>query len=207
MFVLTIDQKASRQSEDRVPWLLHQFQRFPTLTPFQRSAGDEVQGVLDDPQSVVEVLVLLMHDRGWHCGLGIGPGSFLNQSVPVAAEGTGEAFYIARDAVEQSKKQKQAIVLNASAESLNVLLARTLLHTLQIIYNARTPRQQEVIAAYKNFGRMDMVAQELGVSASAISQSLAASHYDFEQQVLQQLEELLTQIHRDVLENETGERK
>ncbi len=63
LFVLTIDQKASRQTEDCVPWLLQQLDRLPVLAQFQRSAGDEVQGVLEEPRAVIKALVLVMHDR------------------------------------------------------------------------------------------------------------------------------------------------
>ena len=47
--VLTVDQRNSRTSDDRVPATLAALARLPTLRPFQRTAGDEFQGVLDDP--------------------------------------------------------------------------------------------------------------------------------------------------------------
>ena len=47
MFALTIDQHRSRTGEDLVPALLDGLAPVPTVLPFERTVGDEVQGLLD----------------------------------------------------------------------------------------------------------------------------------------------------------------
>ena len=53
MYVLTIDQRGSSTDVDRVPEFLDGLHRISR--GFERSVGDEVQGVLNHPRDVVEV--------------------------------------------------------------------------------------------------------------------------------------------------------
>ena len=63
MFVVTIDQRASRKHGDRVPDLLTHLAASATpggdapglVRPFERTVGDEVQAVLDDPALAVAI--------------------------------------------------------------------------------------------------------------------------------------------------------
>ena len=48
MFALTIDQHRSRRGEDLVPGLLGALAAVPTVLPFERTVGDEVQGLHGD---------------------------------------------------------------------------------------------------------------------------------------------------------------
>src|SRR5690625_6251606 len=73
VFVFTIDQVASRSGTDQVPALLVKLKDLPTVIPFARTVGDEVQGVLDDPAAAVEVLRRVLAEYNWHTGIGIGP--------------------------------------------------------------------------------------------------------------------------------------
>ena len=61
-FVLTVDQRGSRRSADRVPEALSALSGVPTVLRFERTAGDEFQGVLDDPAVVVDVVRRLIRD-------------------------------------------------------------------------------------------------------------------------------------------------
>ena len=47
MFVLTIDQRGSRRQADRVGQLLGSVAGVPVVRAFERTAGDEVQAVLE----------------------------------------------------------------------------------------------------------------------------------------------------------------
>ena len=49
--MLTIDQRASRRGPDRVGAMLERLNgAVPVVLAFERTAGDEFQGVLDDPR-------------------------------------------------------------------------------------------------------------------------------------------------------------
>ncbi|MGO1910104.1 MAG: hypothetical protein ACTH1C_14460, partial [Brevibacterium linens] len=98
MFVLTIDQQDSRSHADAVPRILEALAPIETIVPFARTIGDEVQGVLDDPDAVAEAVRRVGVDAGWHIGIGIGE---VERPLPeTTTEGRGEAFYSARRAVE-----------------------------------------------------------------------------------------------------------
>jgi hypothetical protein len=103
--VLTLDQQRSSTTEDAVPELLAALDSpalpAPLLRPFQRTAGDEVQGVLDDSDVGVEVVARVLRVGGWYLGIGVG-----DVDAPLPAEtraGRGPAFVLARAAVTRAK--------------------------------------------------------------------------------------------------------
>ena len=114
MFVLTIDQQDSRSNADAVPRILDALSPIDTVVPFARTIGDEVQGVLDDPDAVAEAVRRIGIDSGWHIGLGIGE---VERPLPeTTTEGRGEAFYSARQAVEAAKSAPVHLVVSADPD-------------------------------------------------------------------------------------------
>ncbi len=100
LFVITADQIGSRRSADLVPEAL------AVVVPlcdnndraFERTAGDEIQGVFAEPSAVLTVIVALLRHGHWRVGIGIGP---VQKPLPVSARaGRGPAFIGARHAVE-----------------------------------------------------------------------------------------------------------
>ncbi|UVI34840.1 MarR family transcriptional regulator [Brevibacterium spongiae] len=111
MFVLTIDQQDSRTSNDAVPEALAVLSSIPTLVPFARTIGDEVQGVLDDAHAVAEAVRRLAVEAGWHIGIGIGA---VDEPLPESTtEGRGPAFYAARQAVEAAKTAPANLIVRS----------------------------------------------------------------------------------------------
>ncbi|WP_104137273.1 MarR family transcriptional regulator [Arthrobacter sp. ZGTC131] len=100
MYVMTIDQRGSSTDIDRVPELLDDLRRF-TNVRFERSVGDEVQGVVDDPAAVVEVALHALRSGLWYVGIGVGPVNLPQPASP--REGSGTAFVAARRAVDRAK--------------------------------------------------------------------------------------------------------
>lgn len=100
MYVMTIDQRGSSTDIDRVPELLDDLRRFTTVR-FERSVGDEVQGVVDDPAAVVEVALHALRSGLWYVGIGVGPVNLPQPASP--REGSGAAFVAARRAVDRAK--------------------------------------------------------------------------------------------------------
>src|SRR3954467_12089377 len=90
-YVLTGDQRASRTSPDRVPEVLRQLNAVvPTVLGFERTAGDEFQGVLADPDDVGEVVLRLVRAGEWSIGVGAGPVA--TPLPPSTRAGAGPAF-------------------------------------------------------------------------------------------------------------------
>ncbi|NKY40752.1 hypothetical protein HGA02_14810, partial [Cellulomonas septica] len=111
MFVLTIDQRGSRRHGDRVEQLLadlaahHEQTGVDPLRGFERTVGDEVQGVYDDPEPVVDVALHVLRLGGWTVGIGAGP---VDEPLPDSPRaGSGPAFVLARTAVEVDPAAEQ----------------------------------------------------------------------------------------------------
>jgi len=71
--VLTVDQDGSRSGADQVPFALASLADVSARLPFERTVGDEFQGVLDEPAAVVAALEVLLRSGEWNIGIGVGP--------------------------------------------------------------------------------------------------------------------------------------
>src|SRR4051812_39773409 len=110
-FVLTVDQQGSRRAGDRVPAALTLLAGTPVVRAFDRTAGDEFQGVIAGPDDAVEAALVLARDGRWSIGIGCGP---VEQPLPrITRAGRGAAFEAARAAVEAAKRRPQRIAVRA----------------------------------------------------------------------------------------------
>src|SRR3954464_11116844 len=97
VMVLTVDQRGSRRTVDRIPDALAALAEVPLLVAFERTVGDEFQGVLDDPVALPRIVETLLRAGDWNIGLGIGT---IEEPLPDHARaGRGPAYLRARDAV------------------------------------------------------------------------------------------------------------
>lgn len=177
MYVLTVDQRGSTGRPDRVPEVLARLEevladRAGVVVPFDRTVGDEVQGVLDDPEVVVEVVLDLLRDGGWSVGLGVGP---VDEPLPaVSREASGTAFVRAREAVEQAKSRAATAPVAVRGEPASrAAEVEALLRLLAAVADRRTaPGWEAVDALARVGGTQKDVARALGVSEQAVSQRL-----------------------------------
>lgn len=176
MFVLTIDQRASRRGGDRVEPLLDRLgasepaRRF--ARPFERTAGDEVQGVLVDAAGVVDLVLLLVRSGQWSVGVGIGP---VDEPMPASARaGSGPAYQYARDAVTRAKSVPQHVAVTGAvpAEAAD---AEAVFGLLGAVVQRRTGQGWEVVDLVTTGMTQREVAGKLGISPQAVSQRLAAA--------------------------------
>lgn len=117
MFVITPAQRGSRRGTDLVPAALTRLQsvRPKPIRAFDRTAGDEIQGVAEDPLTVVDVVVTLMRGKDWRLGIGIGP---VDKPLPRQARaGRGPAFIAARQAVRSAHSPAQLGVAQSPPEN------------------------------------------------------------------------------------------
>lgn len=171
-FVLTVDQRSSRNRPDRVPEALHRLRDTPTVRRFERTAGDEFQGVLDDPEVVVETVLDLVRDGSWSIGIGAGP---VQEPLPDSSRaGRGVAFTLARQAVESAKRRPQSLAVTGSEEQ-SARDADAVLTLLALLVQRRTPAAWKAIDLIDEGLTQAEVADRLGVTRQAISQRLVAS--------------------------------
>lgn len=177
-YVLTIDQRASRRGPDRVAAVLERLNgSVPAVLAFERTAGDEFQGVLADPVTVVDTVLQLVRLGGWSIGVGAGPVETpLPRSTRAA---TGPAFLSARRAVDAAK-QRPARVAVRGAVAADAADAQAVLTALAVVVERRSPQAWEAIELVGSHGTQAQAALDLGISRQAVGQRLAAGLWDLE---------------------------
>jgi len=177
MFVITADQQGSRATEDRVPALLAGLPTVPgVVRGAERTVGDEVQAVLDDADGVVELVLHLLRLGEWSVGIGAGP---VEEPLPATSrEGRGEAFVLARAAVEAAKSRNRSVPL--AVRGVGEAAARDAEAVLTLVGAIAARRSEagwqavdEAVAA--GDAGQEAVARRLGVSQQAVSQRLRAA--------------------------------
>lgn len=195
MFVLTIDQRKSTTQGDRVPQLLELLTTHPQaptpLRAFERTAGDEVQAVFNNPQDLLNAALMIARTQQWHIGIGSGT---IKEPLPThAREGNGEAYKNARQAVERAKKSAGNVAYQAPADDPYQLLIEA---TLQLVFDLEEKRseQRQLIGNEYTQGKTQQeIATELGISQQAVSSALALGRWRETRTIMHELAQLLQQ--------------
>ena len=187
MFVLTVDQRHSRRTGDRVADLLRDL---PTLgdaggagslsglvRPFERTAGDEVQGVLDSAEAVVELALRLVATGHWSVGIGV--GDVVHPLPAQTRAGAGPAFSHARTAVTAAKNRSTHLAVVAD-DAAGATRAQSALDLVAALLLRRSPRGHEAALLAGQGLTQLTVAERLGVSKQAVSQRLQAADWPLE---------------------------
>lgn len=170
--VLTVDQRGSRRTGDLVPVMLVALTDVPMLRPFQRTAGDEFQGVADEPAAVAAALEPLLRDGRWAVGLGIGP---VDRPLPAdAREGNGPAYLHARAAVTSAKHTPWPVRV-VGVDGYRAEQLETAIWLWAALLARRTDKGWEVVDLVEQGLSHDRVAARLGITPSAVSQRLRAA--------------------------------
>ncbi|WP_394942094.1 MarR family transcriptional regulator [Psychromicrobium sp. YIM B11713] len=177
MFVMTIDQRGSRRSEDLIPGLVKELEGVSTLLPFERSVGDELQGVLPSAQDVVEVSMRALRAGQWYIGIGVGA-----VQTPVfqhSRDAKGSAFIAAREAVEQAKKSGNRVPLAVcgAIPSKQIAAAEAVLRLLGGLVSGRSAAEWRILDRLTPGvrGNQAEVAAALQVSPQAVSNAVRRS--------------------------------
>lgn len=169
--VVTVDQVGSRGSADLVDSTLHALVGVPTLRGFERTAGDEFQGVLADPASLPLVVEPLLRTDVWSVGIGIGE---VEEPLPATARaGRGPAFQLARDAVDAAKGTPWRVCVRGPEPGAAAL--ESALWLWAALLARRTPRGWEVADLLEGGASHAIAARSLGISAPAVSQRARAA--------------------------------
>lgn len=174
MLVVTIDQVGSSTSSDRVPAFLEALDaltRGRRELAFERTVGDEVQGVLSEPAVLRAVVSHALRDGHWSIGIGIG---VVDEPLPRSTrEATGPAFVRARKAVDRAKNKRmvaRVAVEGPDAERAAQLEAAW--HLVATIAAARSTKMWEAIDTVSAMDSNTSAAAHLGVSGQALSERL-----------------------------------
>lgn len=169
--VLTVDQRGSRRTPDRVPATLTALAGVPLLLPVERTVGDEFQGLLDEPAALPDIVEALLRDQAWNIGIGVGE---VETPLPDHTRaGRGPAYVHARTAVTSAKTSPWH--LRVVGDDPGVRALETTLWLWAAVLARRTARGWEVadlVAEGLSYGE---VGVRLGISASAVSQRAQAA--------------------------------
>jgi DNA-binding transcriptional LysR family regulator len=198
MYVLTIDQQGSTTDVDRVPDLIAALRNL-TPVPFERSVGDELQGVVEDAADVVDVALHALRDGHWYVGIGIGMVALAPGASP--REGSGSGFVAARKAVELAKGAAGQVPLSvvsgsmvrgkdlqphAQEDAVASANAQAVLRLIGRLVQQRTEAQWRVVDRLRavqgvvGHGSQKQVARELGITEQSVSRAVLRSAWQEE---------------------------
>lgn len=188
MWILTVDQEGSRRVGDRVDALLADLAMASPLVgappgavvlPFERTVGDEVQGVLADADLVVALTLHLVRTGGWSIGIGAG---VVDTPLPTTSRaGSGSGFIHAREAVEAAKSRLRSVPLAVRGPRADLAAeAEGVLTLLGSVVARRTAAGWSVVDRLtagpgEQGARQEDVAAALGISQQAVSARLRAA--------------------------------
>jgi len=169
--VLTVDQHGSQTQPDQVPAALEVLGAVPARLGFQRTAGDEFQGVLDEPAALAAALEPLLRADAWNIGIGVGE---VETPLPDQARaGRGTAYVAAREAVTAAKSSPWRVRASGPTDAVRALESAVWLWAA--LLGRRTDRGWEVADLVDRGLTYDQAASHLGISQSAVSQRAAAA--------------------------------
>ncbi|MFW6264997.1 MAG: SatD family protein [Bacillota bacterium] len=144
-------------------------------------SGDELQGLLKEPAysyRLIRSLERAMKPVELHFGVGIGgistevPGD-LNKAY--TGELDGEAYYHAREMLNQVKKSQQNVIYYFDMPACDLI--NSLLAFIYSTEKTRTNRQWETVSLYEELETQKLVAEELGINQTTVSRNLQRSFY------------------------------
>jgi len=141
---------------------------FPDMAmPFLFLRGDEIQGVLKEPAGLGQALRRLRQTAfplALRIGIGVGaidtPEDTWEHNSWLLS---GEAFYNARDALNEIKKRKEPITTIKTPDAHIDPVLNALLRLIDVIRNGWTEKQWESVLAYETHGTYDKAGKALGL--------------------------------------------
>ncbi len=183
MFVVVADQVDSRSGPDGVPAALAALVDLDLVLPFERTAGDEIQGLAAAPGTVVEAMVRLTRLGGWRIGIGAGA---VDSPVPDSTRAArGPAYLAARGAIIASRTAPAEVALSLPAgvrgEAYREVTeaasdAEAALWLLRTVLSRRSEEGWELMELLDEGLTNARAAQRLGITPSAVSQRLSRAH-------------------------------
>lgn len=199
MYVVTIDQRGSRDADDLVPGLLEALAEIPCAAAFERTAGDEVQGLLTEPAAVRRALLVALRGGQWHCGVGAGEVDDDSYASGTRA-GRGPAYLAARDAVEAAKGLSSSVAVRVPAAATSEAVAwaadcEAVWGLTAPLVLDRTEAQWRVVDAVDRSPTQAAAAHELDITPASVTGALRLSRIREERAAYHALDRLLAGAH------------
>ena len=138
--------------------------------PFSIAPEGRIDGVLDDPAQaplLVSVLREALAPAAVRVGIGVGLAAPLRDG--------GDAYTSARKALGLAARDRGLTRYVGAGDAGDVLLS-AVCRLVDPLLKARTPKQWEALAAYRELGHQRAVAARLGVTRQSVGDRLTAGH-------------------------------
>ncbi|HMK54624.1 MAG TPA: SatD family protein [Methanobacteriaceae archaeon] len=186
--VLNGDLKSSRKITDRgsvqknlknsLNHVNHTFQDH-IIAEFRIVAGDGFQGMIDNPQIILDIYFTLFEKIDHPFYLGIGTGNISTELIADITEMDGDVFHKSSEALISSKKEKQWIKLRTILEN-NDIIECSLNFLLEIMWDW-TPRRREIVLFYRendeNPAAIQLASEKFGIEVRNVYKNLEGSKY------------------------------
>lgn len=182
--VITADIIGSRHQTELVALLrtqLTQFHSRALLTGFHISRGDELQAVCHEVTALPGLIRRLRYQsRPLKLRVGVGIGAIDPDTLETknSWEMNGEAFYQARDALDQLKNGSEAGTLIVSRDSHADLALNAIYCLYDVILEKWTHKQWETVHAYETQETLMKTAAVFNVSWQNIQKICKAAHWE-----------------------------
>jgi hypothetical protein len=199
MIVLTADQRNSRATADAAgPTLARIEARWSARLhlPAERTAGDEIQMLVDSAATALEITLDLTRSGRWSVGIGVGTvrlplGSHVRESA-------GAAFIAARDAVDRAKKSLTHCAVSAEPGHPLASDAESLIDLLLLLRARRTPEGWELQELLSSGLTQAEAAASLGITPQSASQRARVAGLRVEEAATVALANLLERLDAEV---------
>lgn len=172
MYAITADQIDSRTSDDLVAAAVTRLNdRDALVLPAERTAGDELQLLVADPGTALDIVLELTRAGTWSVGLGAG-GVELPDNGSVRAA-SGPALVAAREAVGRAKRKPTRFAASGPRDADD---AEALIDLLLVVRAKRTDEGWEIADLLAGGLSQAAAASRLGITPQAASdRALAAA--------------------------------
>ncbi len=195
MFVITADQVDSRSTRDLVGEVVadlnKRLKKRLTLAA-DRTAGDELQLLVDSAETALDVVLQLTRSGRWSVGCGVGA---VAEPLPRnIREATGEAFVTARAAVDRAKRRQTRFALEGTHDSAPD--AEALIDLLLVLRSRRSDEGWEIVDLVASGMTQAAAAKRLGITPQAASKRALAAELRAEQAAIPALTRMLDNLGR-----------
>lgn len=199
MFVITADQRKSRKNADAVAdalRLINAHRADDLALTAERTAGDEVQMLVNSAQATLEIALELTRTGQWSVGIGIGavPSPY---GATVRAT-SGQAFIAARTAIERAKKSPAKCAVESEPSSELAQDIDPLLELLILMRNRRTENGWQLYDLLNTGLTQADAAEKLGITPQSASQRALVAGLRTEEDAVRALANFLDRAHSGV---------
>lgn len=203
MFVISADQRSSRTTRDLVAeWrdtLNAEYAGTLTL-PADRNAGDEIQVLTGDADTVLQIALRLARSENWSIGIGVGD---VRRPLPAETrEASGPAFTAAREAVTDAKKRPTRFAVRAEPPGEHAGTwpnSHDVQSVVDLLLEVRRKRSEQGWELHDTLQRASTqadAARILGITPAAVSDRASAAALKIERQALPTIVRLLENLDR-----------